>query len=143
MIASFAGANHFLSNFYPHDFEFEGETYPTAEHAFQAAKTDEPSWKLRIQMAKTPGQAKHLGRRAPLAGGKAAWDGRRVEVMRKILKAKFADRVLAGQLLATGDEDLVEGNYWNDTFWGVSKGRGQNQLGKLLMELRDELRSGA
>jgi predicted NAD-dependent protein-ADP-ribosyltransferase YbiA (DUF1768 family) len=43
-------------------------------------------------------------------------------------------------LLATDDEELVEGNWWNDTFWGVCRGDGENNLGKIIMKVRDELR---
>lgn len=143
MINSFRGDNYFLSNFFPFDFEFEGESYPTAEHAFQAAKTKDPAWKKRIRCADEPGKAKHLGRRAPLEGGRKVWDARRVDVMREVLRAKFADRVMAGRLLETGNEQLIEGNYWHDTYWGQVKDRGENKLGKLLMELRKELRGGS
>lgn len=43
------------------------------------------------------------------------------------------------QLLATGNEELIEGNKHGDHFWGVCNGHGENMLGKLLMQLRAEL----
>ena len=66
--------------------------------------------------------------------------GQRLEVMLKLLRLKFADPALAGRLLATGDTELVEGNHWGDRYWGVSGGIGENHLGKLLMQVRLELR---
>ena len=56
--------------------------------------------------------------------------------MRTALQLKFSDPTLRAQLIATGDAELIEGNTWNDTFWGVCRGTGKNMLGTLLMELR-------
>jgi predicted NAD-dependent protein-ADP-ribosyltransferase YbiA (DUF1768 family) len=60
--------------------------------------------------------------------------------MEELVRRKFADPELAEKLLATGDEELVEGNTWNDRFWGVCRGEGRNELGKILMRVRAELR---
>jgi predicted NAD-dependent protein-ADP-ribosyltransferase YbiA (DUF1768 family) len=60
--------------------------------------------------------------------------------MREILIAKFSQNEdIKGKLLATGDTELIEGNTWGDTFWGVCRGEGTNWLGKLLMEVRTEI----
>ena len=61
--------------------------------------------------------------------------------MRFALKLKFQDKILRELLLETGDAILEEGNIWHDFFWGVdaSSRYGENWLGKLLMELRDNL----
>uniref|UniRef100_UPI00345E83CD NADAR domain-containing protein n=1 Tax=uncultured Duncaniella sp. TaxID=2768039 RepID=UPI00345E83CD len=48
---------------------------------------------------------------------------------------------LAEKLIATGDAELVEGNYWHDTVWGVCDGVGENHLGKILMRVREELKN--
>jgi len=135
-IGRFEGEHAFLSNFFQQGLEFEGRSYATAEHAFQAAKTDDPAERERVRTARTPGGAKALGKRVTLRRG---WDAERVSVMEAVLRAKFADPGLRARLLATGAAELVEGNSWNDTFWGVCRGRGQNWLGKLLMKLRAEV----
>lgn len=57
------------------------------------------------------------------------------------LRKKFSDDKLRSMLLATGEEYLVEGNTWGDKYWGVCGGIGLNHLGKLLMQVRDELES--
>lgn len=136
-IESFTKENAFLSNFHPCPIEYQGTVYPTIEHAFQAAKTDSSEERERIQKALTPVDAKRRGRRVTLREG---WDMLRIDVMHELLRIKFSDRQMAGMLLETGNDKLVEGNWWNDRFWGVCKGKGENNLGKLLMQVRDELR---
>jgi predicted NAD-dependent protein-ADP-ribosyltransferase YbiA (DUF1768 family) len=81
----------------------------------------------------TPALAKKLGGLLPVRPG---WEQNKIDVMRDILRIKFAKPDMWRKLAATGDEELIEGNYWNDIFWGVCKGQGQNNLGKLLMEIR-------
>ncbi len=126
-----AGIHSFLSNFYKH-----GNW--TVEHHFQAAKTDDPVWAARILNAPTPNAAKKLGRKAPM---RPTWDQEKVAVMLALLRVKFLWPDLAAALVATGDATLVEGNWWGDTFWGVCNGVGENHLGRLLMQVREELRS--
>lgn len=136
-IESFIGEYRFLSNFAPSEIEVDGHSYATVEHAFQALKTENPTEQEIVRSARTPGQAKKLGRGVTL---RADWNTARVGVMKMLLEKKFADKVLRAELLATADAELVEGNYWNDFFWGVCRGRGENWLGKLLMEIRSSIR---
>ena len=63
--------------------------------------------------------------------------------MHSVLQAKFAVPALRDALLATGDAELVEGNTWGDTYWGVCGGRGRNQLGRTLTRIRDDIRRRA
>jgi ribA/ribD-fused uncharacterized protein len=135
MISSFTGKYYFLSNFYPCIITYEGITYPSSEHAFVAAKSDDTRDREYIATILTPGKAKQYGRRLILRDG---WDDIRVNIMRDIVIIKFSsDDYLRDALLDTGSEELVEGNYWGDTFWGQSPvGTGQNNLGKILMEIR-------
>lgn len=150
-VIAFEGEHEFMSNFYPSPVrpvplrgfaDPEGMTVPTVEHAFQAAKTEDPGWRTRILYAITPGEAKMLGRRAPL---KPTWEADKYAVMRGLLADKFADEGLKALLLATGDAVLLEGNTWNDDIWGVVPRPswkatrvwdGHNWLGRLLMERR-------
>ncbi len=66
---------------------------------------------------------------------------RPVAVTRRPIECRLSDNDLAQRLLATGDAELVEGNNWGDRFWGICRGEGRNELGKILMKVRDELRS--
>ena len=130
----------FLSNFWQVKVDFCGLTYPSTEHAFQAAKTLDPGERERIRCAYSSAEAKHLGKRVRL---RADWEDIKVSVMRDLLEQKFYTDPLEQWLLQTGDVQLVEGNTWGDAFWGVTLGGtgvGRNELGKLLMSIRAELR---
>lgn len=137
MINKFRGKYYFLSNFYEADVEYGGITFKNNEAAFQAQKVVDDSRKLRFKDL-NPRRAKRLGRRVRL---RSDWEKVKDNYMYEICKAKFSQNPeLAKKLLATGDEELVEGNKWNDTYWGVCNGRGKNKLGKILMKVREELR---
>ena len=136
MINSFEGKYAFLSNFYEHPISEGSLTFPTNEHYFQAMKTLDLTERIAIERAGTPGQSKRMGRSVKL---RSDWEDIKLSVMETALRLKFADPELAAMLKATGDEELVEGNWWNDTFWGVCNGVGENNLGKLLMKIRAEL----
>jgi len=142
LITSFSGEYRFLSNFSPCQIEWRGLRVPTSEAAYQLSKTDDPVWMRRIAAAKTPAEAKQLGRDLAC---RPSWDRMKVKVMAQILTRKFADSELRAKLLATGDARLVEGNTWGDVFWGVDRrsGQGENMLGRLLMTLRTTLRAEA
>jgi N-glycosidase YbiA len=139
MIDRFDGEYAFLSNFWSSPITLDGITYPTVEHAFQAAKAINPPERQRIAALPTPGAAKRAGRKVAI---RPDWERVKVGIMEDLVRRKFADPELAGKLLATGEEDLVEGNTWNDRFWGVCRGSGRNELGKILMRVRAELRGG-
>lgn len=132
-ITSFSGKYEFLSNFYYSPVTYEGITYPTVEHAFQAAKTFDVTERRRISEMKTPGMAKRAGRRVLL---REDWEAVKFDIMKTLVTQKFEDEKLKQLLLDTGDEELVEGNTWHDTCWGVCNGVGQNNLGKILMSVR-------
>lgn len=142
MIAEFQGQWRFLSNFYPAEvIGPQGLLYPTVEHAFQAAKTADPKHQQFIQQQSTPGKAKREGRKVAL---REEWETIKLSVMFELVMRKFeTHEKLGAKLLATGYQELVEGNYWNDTYWGVCKGKGENNLGKILMEVRAVLQSRA
>lgn len=142
MICEFEGKYAFLSNFFPSSILYEGIVYPTNEHFFQAMKALDQEERKKIAAADTPGKAKRLGRHVQL---RADWEQIKVDVMRTGLMLKFTDAELAQKLIDTGDEELIEGNWWHDNTWGscfcsdcINK-PGRNLLGMLLMELRKEL----
>jgi N-glycosidase YbiA len=138
VIDSFQGEYRFLSNFWPAVVRFDGMTYPTVEHAYQAAKTMDMKERLRISELATPGLAKKAGKKVKM---RSDWgDEVKIIFMRLFLTLKFQDPKLRKKLLQTGTEKLVEGNTWGDTFWGVCDGKGKNHLGKLLMEVRKQCR---
>ena len=136
MIGPFANEYLFLSNFYPCQVRLDDVTYPSVEHAYQAAKTVDLQERRSILNCRTPGQAKRMGRSVTL---RPNWLEVRVAVMRDLLRQKFWNAPLLGKLQDTGEEELIEVNTWHDTFWGSYNGKGANWLGRLLMEVRAEL----
>lgn len=135
-IRTFKNKNAFLSNFYPVFVYYEGMRFPSVEHAFQAAKTNDLETRKLFMIAPTAKDAKRLGRQVKL---RKDWDSVKVNVMEMLLRQKFARPALREQLLNTKDSMLIEGNNHGDTFWGVCKGAGENYLGRLLMKIRQEI----
>ena len=135
-IPEFQGEYRFLSKFWPAQVELYGVIYPSVEHAYVAGKTMDLSLRRRIAACTTPGEAKRLGRALTL---RADWDEIKLDLMLHLVREKFKHPDLAEKLKNTGNVELIEGNHWNDTFWGVCRGKGQNHLGKILMKVRSEL----
>jgi hypothetical protein len=135
-INSFVDKYAFLSNFYGITIWIGGTPWLTAEHLFQACKTTDPAEREWVRMSETAGVAKRRGRQITL---RSDWNEIKLDVMRYCLQKKFAHPMLAIHLKDTGDAILIEGNTWGDRYWGVCGGKGENMLGKLLMEVRDTL----
>lgn len=136
-ITEFSGQYRFLSNFWSAPVTLDNVVYPTVEHAYQAAKSLDLDYRERVRLASTPGKAKRLGRTAAL---RSNWNVIRVDIMKALVFDKFHQNTeLRSLLLNTDQRELIEGNYWGDTFWGVCRGQGLNVLGKILMEVRTKL----
>ena len=139
-ILGFFGKYRWLSNFHMCPLSYKGVSFPSAEHAYQAMKSEDPEvWRLVANLP-TPEEAKSWGRtRIQLRKGWVDENIRYIE-MRKIVRRKFSQNLeLLDLLLATEDLVLVEANYWNDTYWGVCRGSGENRLGVILMDVRRSL----
>jgi hypothetical protein len=137
MIDRFTGKYDFLSNYYECSITFEGITYNNTEAAFQSMKTLDKNERKRFAEL-DPDPAKKAGRKISL---RHDWEDVKIDLMYEICKAKFTQNSeLAEKLLATGEEELVEGNDWNDKIWGKVNGEGDNNLGKILMKIREELK---
>ena len=141
VVGPFEGEYRFLSNFAPIGVRYDGTSFATAEHAYQAAKArDEPGLFDRIAASSDPDEAKRLGRRASLPDD---WAERKRYVMLEVVTAKFGQNPECRErLLETGEETLVELNSWEDTYWGADgeTGEGRNVLGRILMGVRSSLR---
>jgi ribA/ribD-fused uncharacterized protein len=134
----FDGENSFLSNFYYAPIIYNGKKYSSTEVAYQAAKASNESDKNKFNSTTTSIEAKKLGRKIKLRDD---WELIKDKIMYEICLIKFTTHPeLKEKLLATGDAELIEGNYWNDVYWGVCEGIGRNKLGKILMKIRSELR---
>ncbi len=139
MINLFWGNNAFLSN-----FMMEGKDNLSVEHRYQAAKTLDENERLTILALQTPGQAKRAGAKVTL---RPDWEEVKDDIMINLLRKKFQDRRLADRLVFTANHELVEGNTWHDNVWGSCTCNrckeivGENRLGKMLMVVRDEIKT--
>ena len=137
VIRYFRGEYSFLSNFFIRSIEIDGVVYSPVEHYFQSMKTNNNEEKLGIICARSPKDAKRLGRLCTL---RKDWESVKFAVMEKGIYSKFYQhKDLREKLFATGDMLLEEGNFWNDKYWGVVNGVGENNLGKILMNVREQL----
>ena len=134
MIQELTGEFRFLSNFWSCYVEYNGITYPSVENAYQAAKCLHDEDRLFFYTCKAS-EAKRRGRVIEM---RPDWDEVRLDIMLYLVRQKFAKEPLRGKLLATAPNEIQEGNWWGDTFWGTCNGRGENHLGKILVQVRDE-----
>lgn len=135
-IQAFVNEYRWLSNFAPAKVTLDGEVYPTVEHAYQAAKTLDGGIRRQVQALGSSANAKKMGKRLLI---RPDWLEVRVPIMTELLRQKYAQEPYRSNLISTGSAEIIEGNYWGDVFWGVCKGRGENNLGKIIMGIRDTL----
>lgn len=156
----------FLSNFYAVELDFAGTSYPSVEHAYQAQKFKLKNLAVLAdnqidhlnELLKSRGYLQRIEDFAVIftdptftAGNvklvaevlrdfnlqRLDWDEVRVDIMIELLLQKFRQTDLKARLLETGDKILVEGNDWQDTYWGICQNRGKNFLGRSLMKIRE------
>jgi ribA/ribD-fused uncharacterized protein len=141
-IKGFYKEYRYLDNFFVRLFDYDGKTYPTVEHAFQAAKTLNPEMKESIRKAATPAEAKFLGRQAII---RPDWESIKYQIMFDVVKAKFEQHPdLMRKLLDTGSAYLEETNRHHDNTWGncvcdkCINIEAINWLGEILMRIRND-----
>lgn len=145
-----------LSQWYPAPFEVAGERYATAEHCMMAGKArlfgDEAAAQ-RVLAARTPGEAKQIGREVQ-GFDSERWETARFDIVVQANLAKFGQHAELGAfLLGTGERVLVEASPV-DAIWGIglaadspdaqvpARWLGLNLLGFALMQARARLRQG-
>jgi ribA/ribD-fused uncharacterized protein len=137
-IMGFFKAHRPLSNFHLESFTYKGIVWPSSENAYQAMKACPVEWEKFSKM--TPKESQNNGQ---CVSGfvKASWDLSKYYIMKDILKVKFRDCPIARDvLIGTGDAHLEECNWWGDMWYGTVRGYGENNLGKILMEIRGEIK---
>jgi len=135
MIKEFKGDYHWLSNFAPCKIILLGFEYRSVEHAYMSAKSHDCYWKLFCLNTESAGKIKRASKEVELVED---WDTKKLLVMRKCLEQKYSQEPYKSALILTGTEEIQEGNWWNDTFWGIDLkyGEGKNTLGILIMTIR-------
>ncbi len=138
-----------FSNLYRRELTFEGERFPTSEHAYQVGKARKPEVRAWLLAAPSPSLL------AMAAHGLAYWDVApgwsqgRYDRMLRVVRAKFSQHAdLAAILLSTGDTQIAESAKelnpvnlrWGEVLTGAGW-VGENHLGLILMKVREELRS--
>ena len=160
----FKNEKRFLSNMYPckivfeeihkikgmfPDVPFDGLSYGSSEHIYMAMKSENPLWHKIIQAMEEPRETKKAARKQLQTGllfetedvfsFRSDWDDVKYEIMRAIVYLKFIQNKHLADQLITLDGYIEERNDWNDTYWGTCEDIGENNLGKILMEVRDYL----
>lgn len=152
MINTFSGRWRFLSNFYPVKIEYRGISYPSVEHFYVSMKIKDDQYinnkfitknDCQEMISKIPSasEVKRIGRTLKV---RKDWDNVKYKIMEWAVNEKFKDPDLRRMLLETGSEDLIEGNWWHDNYWGVCtcekcNNKGENNLGKILMSIRKDI----
>jgi ribA/ribD-fused uncharacterized protein len=142
-----------IIGFYPREFytfdnfssfavDYRGRRWPTSEHAYQASHFFETAPQLaeQIYQARSAHEAYKLAK-ANADKAPANWHDIKIGVMTEIVRLKCQQNpYVKEKLLDSGDLDIIEDSP-KDDFWGWGKNRdGRNELGKIWMRLRDELR---
>jgi len=140
MISEFVGQYKWLSNHAPVIIKLGEHIYPSVEHAFMSAKCDDPEWKTYCMDANnTSGDVKKKSRYVKLIDN---WGKVKMDVMFICLEQKFYQEPFKSKLTATGLENIQEGNFHDDVFWGVdlkvNPNVGENHLGRMIMTIRNK-----
>lgn len=142
MITQFRNEYSFLSNFQKLETPmlYDGNVYRTNEHFYQAMKFTDKETRKYVSNHQSVGLKKFVG----TLNWREDWENIKLDVMLFGLRYKFGEHnpSLRQKLIDTGDIMIQEGNWWNDKFWGVclKTGEGENHLGRLLMQVRDEVK---
>lgn len=140
VINKFDGEYEWLSNFYKCKVYLDGIDYDSVEHAYQAAKTLDLIKRNFIRSLLIPAQAKKIGKTVKLRDD---WDEIKDDAMYNLVFQKFSNnQELKEKLLSTENIQIIEENWWHDTYWGVCNGVGKNKLGHILMFVRTQLQRG-
>lgn len=142
MIHTFADETRWLSNMMTVDVVYDGYAFKSVEHAYQYAKCETDEWRAVCQDPNlNPYQIKRKSKDIVIRDN---WDEIKLLVMEGLLIQKYNQEPYQELLLATGNQNIQEGNNWNDTFWGVdlknSPNIGENHLGRLIMNIRTQLK---
>lgn len=150
MINNFKGEHSWASNFSLHGFWYDNIWFPSNEHFFAAMKTLNREHRIAISKAAKSWIAKRMGSPNGYKGFKIElrddWNEIRDDVMLYGLRKKISNHpFIARKLVATYPEQLIEGNWWHDNYWGDCSCQrcknipGLNKLGKLWEKVRLEL----
>lgn len=139
MIYFFREEYAWLSNYAECKIDIKGIIYDSVEHAYLSCKLPDDEWKILCTRNSPRVIKQELTKRLI----RPDWDDIKIDAMRYCLNEKFRQEPFRTKLIETGNQNIVEGNYWGDTFWGVDLKQdpniGENNLGRLIMSIRDNI----
>ena len=141
--------NRWLSNMTYVDIEHQGIIYPSTENFYQAIKYDKDDFCEEVDYLITvrkylatvkPHEAKKFSRKYQMTNSK--FEDNKLKIMLYAQRKKYSQEPFRSNLLGTGDCHIEEGNYWKDLYWGVDlkTRKGENNLGKIIMQVREEIK---
>lgn len=132
---------YIFSNFSSFTVEWKGVSWMTAEHAYQAAKFEDKSIQEKIRKANSAHDAKKIAE-THKSERREDWGDIKLSIMEEIVRTKLSQHsYIQKRLKQTGDREIIE-NSPKNSFWGWGSNKdGQNNLGKIWMKLRNELKS--
>ena len=140
-IKGFFGDFRFLSNFSEAIIYLDGVEYPSVELAYQAAKWQKSNRDF-FTICNNEDAIIYNRNNQPDGYSPEEWETVKLEVMRFLLEQKFNNEQNPDnyeKIIKTGNKYLEETNWWNDTFWGKNlEGEGDNHLGSILMDIRNQ-----
>lgn len=130
---------HLLASYSRHAFELDGAEWPSVEHYYQAMKFEDETIRDEIRQLAHPNDTVKLVKKYKRKIRKD-WKKIKVTVMTRGFYIKCrTHKDVAGALLKTGDRKIVERSQY-DYYWGCGRdGRGDNNYGKVLMNIRNKL----
>mgnify|MGYP001560166545 CR=1 FL=1 len=131
-----------FSNFSSFMLEWKGKLYPTSEHAYHSEKFDDAETKEQIRNIRSAHDSEKFAN-ANKDKQRKDWSEIKLDVMKNVLRAKVEQHpYVKKKLLESGDKELIEDS-WRDSYWGWGPNKdGENHLGKLWMEVREEFKNG-
>ena len=131
---------YMFSNFSAFAVKYDGDMWPTAEHAYQAKKFYDFDIRDKIKSARSAQEAKQIAKVFEHEI-RDDWEEVKLRAMEEIIWAKLSQHpYIQEKLLQTGERDIIEDSH-KDAFWGWGPDRdGENHLGKIWMRVRDEMR---
>lgn len=137
-ITKFRGDYNFLSTMYECDIRWLDLDFDCLESAIAASMTlDRDIQELIATM-----EVEKVQQLSKVFDVRDDWDDIKIPVVTKLTEIKFTSNIgLYNRLLATGGMEIIEGNDFYETFWGMCNGEGRNEYGKILMRLRRDLRN--
>lgn len=141
MIYFFRGEHAWLSNYADVKIKVKDDTFRSVENAYFSLKSKDKEWK-KFCVENTAQEVKKEGRKLLVRDN---WDDIKLKVMKFCLDQKFRQEPFRTKLIETGDQNIVEGTYWKDTYWGVDLKQdpniGENHLGRIIMKIREEIKN--